>query len=141
MVVAAPLVHVWADQVAYFALGTNDLAASALGLDRDDPDAVFDADPLHPGMIHLIHDVVSQARTARRPIAVCGEMAADPLGTVALAVLGVDSLSVPVQRLAATRATLSGQNPTELANLRTELLRQRTATAVRELLKRSAKLE
>ena len=60
---------------------------------------------------------------------------------MALAVLGVDSLSVPVQRLIATRATLSGQNPTELANLRGELLRQRTASSVRTLLKLSAKLD
>jgi phosphotransferase system enzyme I (PtsP) len=138
---AAPLVRVWAEQVAYFALGTNDLTASALGLDRDDPDAVFDADPLHPGMIWLIDDVVRQARSAGKPVAVCGEMAADPLGTVALAVLGVDSLSVPVQRLAATCATLSRQNPDDLAKLRTELLRQRTAAGVRELLKGLAKVD
>jgi phosphotransferase system enzyme I (PtsP) len=133
---AVTMVNLWADRVAYFALGTNDLTASALGIGRDDPAGGNDADPLHPGMVRLIHAVVSDARAAGRPVAVCGEMAADPLGAVALAALQVDSLSVPVQRLTGTRETLSAQNPAALADLRGELLRQRTTAATRELLMR-----
>src|SRR5262249_50187357 len=34
---AVPLVRSWADVVTWFALGTNDLTASALDLDRNDP--------------------------------------------------------------------------------------------------------
>ena len=34
---AVPLVATWAEHVDFFALGTNDLTASALGMDRDDP--------------------------------------------------------------------------------------------------------
>ena len=34
---AATMVGTWAAQVDFFALGTNDLVASALGLDRDEP--------------------------------------------------------------------------------------------------------
>ena len=47
---AAPLVSDWAEHVAFFALGTNDLTASALGLDRDDAVAASQADALHPGL-------------------------------------------------------------------------------------------
>ncbi len=46
---AAPMVAEWAPRAAFFALGTNDLTASALGLDRDDPAAAAQMDPLHPG--------------------------------------------------------------------------------------------
>src|SRR5207237_680604 len=55
---ALPLARSWAADVAYFALGTNDLAASALGLDRDDPAMAALADPLHPGLLRLIAQVV-----------------------------------------------------------------------------------
>ncbi len=133
---AAPMVGVWADRVSYFALGTNDLTASALGLDRDDPIAPGGADALHPGIVRLIRGMVTDARSAGRAVTVCGEMAADPLGALALAALEVDCLSVPVQRLAATRATLAGVSPAGLADLRKQLLNQPTTTATRDFLQR-----
>jgi phosphotransferase system enzyme I (PtsP) len=134
---AVSMVPSWAEQVNFFALGTNDLTASALGLDRDDPLLAKQADALHPGMIRLIHDVASAAQAAGRPVSVCGEIAADPLGAVALAALGVDSLSVPVNQLAAVRLSLSNCDATALTDVKTTLLRQRTSRAVRELLQQA----
>jgi phosphotransferase system enzyme I (PtsP) len=131
---AAPMVSFWADRVSYFALGTNDLAASALGLDRDNPIATGGADPLHPGFLRIVRRVIEDAHTVDRPVTVCGEMAADPCGALALAALQVDALSVPVQRLAATREVLAALVPNELAQLRCDLLGQRTATEARAFL-------
>ncbi len=129
------MVPAWAEQVAFFALGTNDLTATALGLDRDDPLSSRQADALHPGLLRLIGRVVADAHAAGRPVSVCGEIAADPLGAAALAALGVDSLSVPVNQFAATRQALAGLNPSALAGLKPLLLRQRTTEAVRTLLR------
>ncbi len=131
---AASLVPAWSEQVAFFAIGTNDLTASALGLDRDDPLIARQADSLHPGLVRLIHDVVTESHQAGRPVCVCGEVAADPLGALALAALGVDTLSVPVNQFAATRQTLAGCSVQALAELKPQLLRQRTTTAIRALL-------
>jgi phosphotransferase system enzyme I (PtsP) len=132
------LVPGWAEQVAFFALGTNDLTASALGLDRDDPLAASQADPLHPGILRLIDQVVAAARAASRPVSVCGEAAADPLGAAALAALGVETLSVPVNRFTAARLAVAGLSPCSLAELRPLLLGQRTAAGVRRLLQNGA---
>jgi phosphotransferase system enzyme I (PtsP) len=132
---AAPLVGEWAEHMAFFALGTNDLTASALGLGRDDP-AEGQADPLHPGLLRLLAAVVADAHAAGRPVSVCGETAADPLGAAALAALGVDVLSVPVNQWTATRRALAGWTAAGLAAVRPELLRARTAAAVRALLGR-----
>ncbi len=131
------LVSSWAEQVSFFALGTNDLTASALGLDRDDPVMAKQADALHPGMIRLIHDVVTAAHAADRPVSVCGEIAADPLGALALAALGVDTLSVPVNQFAAARQAMAGFNAAGLADVKAELLGQRTTKAIRMLLQKS----
>jgi phosphoenolpyruvate-protein kinase (PTS system EI component) len=131
---AVPLVGQWADQVAYFAVGTNDLTASALGVDRDDPVTAGLVEALHPGLLRLIRDVVTDAHGAGRPVTVCGEIAADPLGALALAALQVDSLSVPVNRYEATRAALAGHTPAGLVELRLRLLRQRTGAGVRAML-------
>jgi phosphotransferase system, enzyme I, PtsP len=131
---AVPLVSEWAERVAFFALGTNDLTASAMGIDRDDPVAAAQADPLHPGLLRLFDAVVTAAHAAGRPVTVCGELAADPLGALALAALQVDSLSVPVNDFAAARHCLAGHSPASLAGLRPGLLRCRTAGEVRALL-------
>jgi phosphotransferase system, enzyme I, PtsP len=133
---AASLVPEWAEHVSFFALGTNDLTASALGLDRDDPLIARQADALHPGLVRLIHNVVSDAHAAGRPVSVCGEIAADPLGALALAALGVDTLSVPVNQFAATRQALANCSVEALAELKPQLLRQRTTSAIRVLLQR-----
>jgi phosphotransferase system enzyme I (PtsP) len=85
-------------------------------------------------VLRLLHAVVADAHRAGRPVSVCGEIAADPLGAVALAALGVDSVSVPVNQFAATRAVLAGCAPARLAELKLALLRQRTAQGVRDLL-------
>jgi phosphotransferase system enzyme I (PtsP) len=127
---AVPLVRMWADRVDFIALGTNDLTASALGVDRDDRAGVGGADPLHPGLLHLIDQVVRDARAAGCPVSVCGEMAADPFGAAALAALGVTALSVPVNQLAATRRALARLDAAKLPALRKRLLRQPTADAV-----------
>lgn len=131
---AVPMVGTWAEQVDFFALGTNDLTAASMGMDRDDPIASGQLDSLHPGMLRLIHSTVSDAHQARKPVSVCGEIAADPLGALALVALEVDSLSVAVPQYATTRAALTGIKPGEIADLRPQMLRQRTARGVRALL-------
>ena len=129
---AALMIEDWIDQVGFVALGTNDLLASALGLDRDNPVGSGPADLLHPGLLRLIHRVVTVAHGAGRPVTVCGEMAADPDGIVALAALEVDALSVPVGQLAATRRVLASQPRARLAE---ELPRLRSAEEVKRLLR------
>jgi phosphotransferase system enzyme I (PtsP) len=131
---AAPMVASWAEQVDFFALGTNDLTASALALDRDDPTSSGQIDSLHPGLLRLIHLVVTDAHKARRAVSVCGEIAADPLGAMALAALEVDSISVPVNQFVAARQAIANCQARALAELKPQLLRQRTAREVRTLL-------
>jgi phosphotransferase system enzyme I (PtsP) len=133
---AASLVSAWAEQVSFFAIGTNDLAASALGLDRNDPHLAQQADALHPGMIRMIHEMIADAHTAGRPVSVCGEIAADPYGALTLAALGVDTLSVPVNQLTAAQKALTNCNAAVLADVKTELLRQRSTTAIRSFLQK-----
>jgi phosphotransferase system enzyme I (PtsP) len=133
---ATTMVDTWAGQVDFFALGTNDLVASALGIDRDDPVGTDRDDPLHPGLLRLIHSVVTAAHRAERRVTVCGEMATDPQGSLALAALQVDSVSVAVHQFASVRQTLSQQSPARLLAIASDLLSLRTAVEVRQFLKK-----
>jgi phosphoenolpyruvate-protein kinase (PTS system EI component) len=92
------------------------------------------ADPLHPGVLRLIQEILKEAHAARCSVSVCGEMAAEELGAIALAALQTDSLSVAVNQYAATQQALSRVLPEDLGELRTQILRLRSAYEVRELL-------
>jgi phosphoenolpyruvate-protein kinase (PTS system EI component) len=135
---AAVMVKTWAPRVDFFALGTNDLAASALGVDRDDSFAAAALDPLHPGLLRLIHDVVAAAHHHRRRVTVCGEMAGTPEGALALAALKVDSLSVAVNQLGVVRRVLLGKGVRKLPALAPRMSRLHTAEEIRSLLERAA---
>jgi phosphoenolpyruvate-protein kinase (PTS system EI component) len=135
---AAVMTDLWAAQVDFFALGTNDLTASMLGVDRDDPVAASLSDPLHPGMLRLVAEVIRAAHRAERWVTVCGEMAASPEGAAALTALGVDSLSVAVGQLHTVRKALADLDLTTIRELPAELGRLRTADQVRQLLRHVA---
>jgi phosphotransferase system enzyme I (PtsP) len=132
---AATMVGDWARHVDFFSLGTNDLVASALGLDRQDAVGADPDDALHPGILRMLGDVVTAAHAAERRVTVCGEMAADPQGALALSILEVDALSVPVSQLGLVRQTLASQ-PKVLTELRRQLGELRRSDEVRTLLRK-----
>jgi phosphoenolpyruvate-protein kinase (PTS system EI component) len=130
----APLVEAWSERVDFFALGTNDLIASAMGVDRDDPVGTLNDDILHPGVIRMIGGIITGAHAKGRPVSVCGEMASDPDGAVVLAALGADSLSLAVDRVGTIRQALSELAPECLPSLGADLRAAPTVDQVKNLL-------
>ena len=130
----APLISSWSDRVEFFSLGTNDLIASALGINREDPVGALGEDILHPGLIRIIADMIASAHRAGRSVSVCGEMAADPEGAIALVALGADSLSLAVDRVSSIRQLMSRLDSDSLAFLGTKLLEARSVDEIRSLI-------
>jgi phosphotransferase system, enzyme I, PtsP len=136
---AAMLADAWAERVDFFTIGTNDLVASALGIDRENPVGACRNDPLHPAVLRLVRQVVSAAHQAGRRVSVCGEMAAAAEGALALAALGVDALSVAVHQLVPARRLLAELSADHLEALAPQLLRLHGADQVRALLRHAAR--
>jgi phosphotransferase system enzyme I (PtsI) len=80
--------------VAFFSIGTNDLVQYTLAVDRGNANLASRFTPLHPAVLKLIRRTAFTARLHNVDIAVCGEMASQPLMAVALIGLGVRQLSV-----------------------------------------------
>jgi len=78
----------------FFAIGTNDLTAYTLAVDRAETDLAALYDPLHPAVLRLVQFATEAALRMRMPVSVCGEMAADPRLTPLLLGLGVRSFSM-----------------------------------------------
>jgi phosphoenolpyruvate-protein phosphotransferase len=101
----------------FFSIGTNDLAQYALAVDRAKPDVSSLFRPLHPAILRMIKLVVEAGAALARPVAVCGEMAADPLGIGALIGLGIRELSVTPVAIAGVKESLSAIDTCRAATL------------------------
>jgi phosphotransferase system enzyme I (PtsI) len=91
---AVTLAHLLAQHADFFSIGTNDLIQYALAIDRGNKQVADMYQPLHPAVMLMIREVVHAARVARIPVAMCGEMAGDPLYIPVLLGLGVAELSM-----------------------------------------------
>jgi phosphotransferase system enzyme I (PtsI) len=91
---AALSIHTLVDDVSFFSIGTNDLVQYTLAVDRGSVNLASRFTPLHPAVLTLIKRIVDVGSAHHLEVAVCGEMASQPLMAFALIGLGVRSLSV-----------------------------------------------
>ena len=108
--IEVPSAALLADRLAleadFFSIGTNDLAQYALAVDRSNPDVSALYRPLHPAILRMIRFVVEAGAASGRPVAVCGEMAADPIGIGVLVGLQIRELSVTPVAIAGVKDSL-----------------------------------
>jgi phosphotransferase system enzyme I (PtsI) len=78
----------------FLSIGTNDLIQYTLAVDRADEAVSHLYDPLHPAVMRLLSLAIGTAKKAKVSIAVCGEMAGDPLLTRLLLGMGLTNFSM-----------------------------------------------
>ena len=130
---AALIARELAETVDFFSIGTNDLTQYTLAADRSNPALARLQDALHPAVLRLVERVVAGGHEAGITVAVCGELAGDPLGALVLVGLGVDELSADAGSLDGIRAVVSRVTSGQLAELARRALAAPDAAAVRAM--------
>ena len=100
----------FADYLDFFSIGTNDLIQYTLAADRMDDRVNYLFDPTDLAVLRLIRSVLEAGRQAGLPVAMCGEMAGDPLFTRLLLGLGLTEFSVPPTSLLEVKRVITGSD-------------------------------
>lgn len=130
---AATMADVFAREVDFFSVGTNDLTQYTLAMDRMHPTMAGKSDGLHPAVLRLIHTTVEAAHQAGKWVGICGELGADPQAVPILVGLGVDELSVSVPAIPMVKAQIRSIKYSEAQQLAQQAIRCGTAREVRAL--------
>ncbi len=91
---AAISADIFAQELDFLSIGTNDLIQYTLAIDRTDDLVSHLYNPLHPAVLKLIALTVKSAHKYKKSIAICGEMAGEPKLTKLLIGMGVEQLSM-----------------------------------------------
>ena len=91
------------EEVDFVSIGTNDLIQYLLAVDRGNRKVAPLYEPFHPAVLAALNQVIRAAKEKGKRVAMCGEMAGDPLSTLLLMGMGLEefsmeSLSIPVVR-------------------------------------------
>jgi phosphotransferase system enzyme I (PtsP) len=141
MMVEAPSVLYQLDHLLphcdFVSLGTNDLTQYLLAVDRENELVRAYYSPYHPAVMRALDWLGRALRSRGMKGSVCGEMAGDPLGALALLALGWRSLSVRPRAITALRLLVHTVDPATLPGLREELLASETPADAERVLRKS----
>jgi phosphoenolpyruvate-protein phosphotransferase len=137
IMVEVPSVAIQADlfaaEVDFFSIGTNDLTQYTLAMDRTHPRLASRQDGLHPAVLRLIDATVRAGRKLGKPVGVCGALASDPGAIAVLIGLGVTDLSVGVQEIPDIKAKIRGLDAARCRAIAEAALALGSASEVRAL--------
>ncbi|HVU67174.1 MAG TPA: phosphoenolpyruvate--protein phosphotransferase [Ktedonobacteraceae bacterium] len=115
---AALTLDQFSDLIDFASIGTNDLVQYTYAVDRTNPRVRERARPLGLATLRLIEQICQSGL----PVAVCGQLAADPAAIPLLVGLGVRELSVAPARVSSVKHVLSTMTLTEMQERAQEAL-------------------
>jgi len=94
------------ERVDFLSVGSNDLMQFLYAADRGNTRVSERFDPLSAPVLRALKDIVDKARKHGKPVALCGELASQPIGALALAILGYRALSLSPSAVGPVKAML-----------------------------------
>jgi phosphoenolpyruvate-protein phosphotransferase (PTS system enzyme I) len=123
-----------AREVDFFTIGTNDLIQYTLAVDRTDERVSDRYEPLHPAVLRLIRQVRRGALRQGIPVAVCGEMASDPLLLRLLIGCGLTEFSMTPGALLMARRVASETGAGDMARIAARVMTLGTVEEIERVL-------
>jgi len=134
---AALMADIFAPEVDFFSIGTNDLTQYTLAIDRGNSALASKHDGLHPSVLRLIAHTIESAHKHGKRADICGELGSDSAAVPILLGLGMDELSVSIPSVPTVKAQVRSLKIADWQPIAREALNCSTAQEVRELVKKN----
>jgi phosphotransferase system enzyme I (PtsP) len=93
-------------RVDFLSVGSNDLMQFMFAADRSNSRIASRFDPISPPLLRALKEIVDTARAANKPVTLCGELASQPIGALALVAIGYRSMSLSASAVGPVKAML-----------------------------------
>ncbi len=125
-----------AEECDFFSIGTNDLIQYAVAADRGNEMVSSYYRSFHPAVIRMIQMTVKAAHKAKTPIpvAICGELGANPLATPLLVGLDLDEISTNAASIPEIKKIVRTLSYSDCQKIAARVLRMGTAAEITHLL-------
>ena len=134
---AAIIADLFAKEVDFFSIGTNDLIQYTLAADRMNENVSYLYQPYHPAVLRLIKNVIDAAHHQGKWVGMCGEMAADEIALPILLGFGLNEFSMSASSILKTRAHIAKLSKQQLMTHNERILLLSTSAEVEEYVKKN----
>jgi phosphotransferase system enzyme I (PtsP) len=130
------------ERVDFLSIGSNDLVQFLYAIDRGNPRVSSRFDALSAPVLRALKDIADKSHAHNKPATVCGELASQPLGALALTALGYRSLSLTPSAVGPVKAMLLDLDSRKASEFLSLLIEKPTSTvAIRAQLEKFAASE
>jgi len=138
--IEVPSAAVIADYIArdcdFLSIGTNDLIQYTLAVDRGNEQVAYLYQAFNPAVLRLIRLIIQKGHEQGVWVGMCGEMASDPIATMALIGMGLDEFSVSPISLLLIKEIIRRVEYAECENMAERVLTYDTPEDVQSYLSR-----
>lgn len=130
---SAVLADVFAKEVDFFSIGTNDLIQYTMAADRMNEQVSYLYQPYNPSILRLVKMVIDAANKEGKWAGMCGEMAGDALAIPLLVGLGLHEFSMSATSILPARSQMAKLSKADMEKLAEKALSMSTADEVVKL--------
>ncbi len=128
----AVLADLFAREVDFFSIGTNDLTQYTFAAERTNEKVAHLGDACHPAVLRQIQRILKAAHDEGIWVGLCGELAGDPDAVPILLGLGLDEFSMAPSSIPHAKAIIRSWSKSDAQSLAAKVLDLDSAEAVRE---------
>lgn len=132
----AVMADLFAKEVDFFSVGTNDLIQYTMAADRMNEHISYLYQPYNPAILRLVKRVIDAAHKEGKWAGMCGEMAGDEIAIPILLGLGLDEFSMSASSILRARSQIRNLNKADMEKLAEDVLNFTTNEEVKEHVKK-----
>ena len=132
---ASLIADIFAKEVDFFSIGTNDLTQYTMSVDRGNKKVSYLYSTFNPAVLRSIRHIIACAREQGIMVGMCGEAASDPVMIPLLLAFGLNEFSMSASAILRTRKMVCSYDTRELQKVAEKAMSFATAGEVEQYMK------